>query len=301
MIEKFNFYDVYGYFLPGVALLTLLWLPFGLTRGWWPKELSSALLAIPFAYLAGHILQTLAVNALPSEVRDPRGSGRLRHPSDVLLDDEDPTFSREFKDRLAGRIRTAFRIDVAALAMDGDAEARSRRRRDAFFQCRSALIKAKTASYAEQFEGLYALMRGLTAAFGLALCYHLGWSVAGFKAGAFRVPAVIVAAGGLILAVDAEILVQLSQKRRDKVKCAQLVARYLMLTLASCGYLLGTAVQKQVKGIGPSVPAVLALAVLVGLFTSIKFFGAYRFFANEFAKAIYRDFYNYEKAEDERR
>ena len=52
MIDKFNFYDIYGYFVPGLALLAVLWLPFGLLKQGWPSaDWGSALVAVVAAYL----------------------------------------------------------------------------------------------------------------------------------------------------------------------------------------------------------------------------------------------------------
>src|ERR1700674_6015433 len=111
MISRFNFYDLYGYFLPGLVLLTLLWLPFGIIDRVWPSgELVTALIAIPFAYIAGHVLQTMALSAFPSKAKDSHG--KRRHPSDFILDLEDQTFSPEFKEKLFNRIRSQFEIDV---------------------------------------------------------------------------------------------------------------------------------------------------------------------------------------------
>ena len=41
-------------------------------------------------------------------------------------------------------------------------------RNDAYFLCRQTSLKEADASYAEQFEGLYALMRGLPECFRFA-------------------------------------------------------------------------------------------------------------------------------------
>jgi len=173
MTIKFNFYDIYGFALPGFLLLAVLWLPFGLIDNRWPDaEFSSALLGVILAYFAGHVLQQVAGQAIPSNFL----SGR--YPSSVFLDKDDPspTFSREFKERLAHQILTVFQLDIS---LDAVGKAADGVRRDAFFLCRSALIKSKTAVYPEQFEGLYALMRGLCAAFGLAVVYYLGWAYSG--------------------------------------------------------------------------------------------------------------------------
>src|SRR5690349_307969 len=106
MINKFNFYDIYGYFLPGLLLLTLLVLPYGIVTGRWPAngQLITALLGIPLAYVAGHIVRCLEI--MPSSVTD--AAGKRRFPSDILLDKADPTFSAEFKDRLQAQILAKF-------------------------------------------------------------------------------------------------------------------------------------------------------------------------------------------------
>lgn len=72
MIQRFNFYDIYGYLVPGVVLLTAFWLPFGLVLGRWPSaDWSSALVGLVFAYLAGHILRTVTESALPHSPPSP--------------------------------------------------------------------------------------------------------------------------------------------------------------------------------------------------------------------------------------
>src|SRR5690242_14645510 len=68
MIEKFNFYDLYGYFLPGAAFLAILWLPYGLVKDAWPpSDWSSAVIVAAIAYFLGHLLQNIATNAIPSQ------------------------------------------------------------------------------------------------------------------------------------------------------------------------------------------------------------------------------------------
>jgi hypothetical protein len=66
---KFNFYDIYGFALPGFLLVAILWLPFGLIQKSWPDpELSSALIGVVLVYIAGHLLQTVARQVLPSRL-----------------------------------------------------------------------------------------------------------------------------------------------------------------------------------------------------------------------------------------
>jgi len=208
MIPNLNFYDIYGYLLPGLTLLSLIWLPFGLMTPELPSEkLSSALIAIVAAYITGHLLQMLSKNTLSSEVKDR--FGRRRTPSDRILDADDTTFLTPFKQELAERIQDTFNVDVEVnlrLEDFGKPELGnvSARRNAAFFLCRSTLVQGKVGLYGEQYEGMYTLMRGLTAAFGFGSIYHLGWASSGFeenaaKAGALFSMLVYVATIGALV------------------------------------------------------------------------------------------------------
>ncbi len=280
MIAKFNFYDVYGYFLPGLVWLTLLWLPLGMVSGRWPGgELVAALLAIPLAYVAGHILQVFAVRAIPST-----SAGRF--PSDLILDETDTTFSSDFKSKLAGRIEAAFGLKVY-----GDPSTASRQRNDALFLCRSTLIKAKTASYGEQFEGMYSLMRGLTLAFALGACHIAGWCSV-FIAG-LRTWAAALALGALCIAVAIEFWQSAPPARQSRKKAvASLVA--LAFALFSGGYALAAD-----QSAGAKLRCLLFGLALIAVLLSRKCYQAYRSFTWEFAKAVYRDFATYEKPHGE--
>jgi hypothetical protein len=100
MIPNLNFYDIYGYLIPGLTLAILLRLPYGLITGRWPESSwTSALIAVVIGYVLGHLIQILARNALPSRTMDGR------YPSEALLDQDDTTFSDAFKDTLRTRIK----------------------------------------------------------------------------------------------------------------------------------------------------------------------------------------------------
>ena len=211
MIEKFNFFDVYAYLLPGAALLGLIWLPFGILTGTWPPaDLSSALLFLVAAYIAGHVLYRPAKDALPTEtvgsyVATPKWRKNTpSHPSDFLLDAGERTFPKDFKEGLREVINTRFRyeaegVDAAAVRVNTGfnwdesdptkCDAETKQRGLAFLLCRSALATGGVASYGEQFEGLYQLLRCLTVVFGLGSVYHLGWVIATWNAAAGRVTA----------------------------------------------------------------------------------------------------------------
>lgn len=285
MIERFNFYDVYGYFLPGLVLLTLFWVPFGVVQHFWPpNELSSALAALGFAYILGHLLQTLATNAIPSRLR--KAGGRYRFPSELLLDASDPTFSRVFKQQLGERVRSALNIDLEENA-EAD-EQISRKRQDAFFLSRGILIREKIASYAEQFEGMYALMRGLTIAFFLACIYLAGWSASLFKREWLRPTAVVTALAALAFAVIAGVAIARSGRpTTPNLDRASIGA--LSIALLAAGYRFGFE-----RLTSPRHSVVLFLASIAALFACIRFLAAYRYFAQEFAKAVWRDFAAYQ-------
>src|SRR5258706_15045238 len=108
MIDRFNFYDIYGYLIPGFVLLLVLALPVFLTAGL-PADalklpdLSTAVITLIVAYVVGHLLQIVAGKSI--------STGR-RLPSDRILDAGDTTFLAEFKTRLRAKILDQFGIDV---------------------------------------------------------------------------------------------------------------------------------------------------------------------------------------------
>lgn len=272
---KFNFYDIYGFALPGFLLLALLWLPFGLIAKNWPDpEFSSALVGVILAYFAGHVLQTVALNVIPSNFLGGR------YPSNVFLDKKDPNFafSQEFKSRLANQIETTFQLNVLP---DVSGETADAVRRDAFFLCRSALIKSKTVIYAEQFEGLYALMRGLSAGFALAVAYYLGWAYSSLWLGQWS--------GLLVLAGIIGALIALITSSRSKT-ARWIIAGFLLLAAFASGHYVG----QSIVGTLEHRNLLLAAAVF-SFFASERCYSGYKYFAQEFAKAVYRDFSNYEK------
>jgi hypothetical protein len=198
------------------------------------------------------------------------------------LDETDTTFSSEFKSKLAAKIEAAFGLDIR-----GNGPPTSRQRGDALFLCRSALIKAKTVSYGEQFEGMYSLMRGLALAFWLGACHIAGWCSISITA--LRPGALPCALGGLCIA----IAIQFRQppppaKQTRKKALASLVA--LSLALVGGGYVLA-----EDHAVSLELRYLLFGLVLIAVLLSKKCYHAYRSFTWEFAKAVYRDFATYEK------
>jgi hypothetical protein len=274
LIKRFNFYDVYGYFLPGSTFLILLLLPIVIIDGKLPPgELTTAVLAIGLAYIAGHILQALAVNTIPSTAKV--GKAR-RFPSDILLD-QDHIFSSALKEKIIKKIQEVYGLDASV----------ADQRADAFFVCRSALIKGNSVSYGEQFQGLYSLMRGLTIAFLLGAVYNAGWGMTFLPD--FRSMAWIGLCGGLSCALLSELLG--SRSKPGVRRLAALISLGLVaLALLSTGYLLGVARTTTKDFRSLIIPIALASS-----FMAVKCYKSYTYFTWEFAKAVYRDFLNYEK------
>jgi drug/metabolite transporter (DMT)-like permease len=347
MIQNLNFYDIYGYLLPGFTFLLLIWLPRAVSRPHMPSgEWSSAVIAVAVAYVVGHIMQMMAQNTLPSDAKNLLG--RRRFPSDWILDADDPTFSQELKTRLWTRINDTFDIDVdvstARSGFDNDSLAAiAKKRQDAFMLCRSALVRGKSVFYGEQLEGMYALMRGLTAAFGAAVIYHAGWILARwthpdsdkwvticflvllvvlifvglnlgkpkisgrrlvlivlFGAGALSAESHlgwitakwtwVAVAFGLTVAVMGALVSDVPRFDQLRLALSWLKAWPILFALLALGYSLGTETPLDRNQLG-----VLALIALLELFIAAKCYVSYKYFAQEFPKAIYRDFCVLEK------
>jgi len=277
LIGKFNFYDIYGYFLPGLLLLTLLYVPWGLVHRFVPAggELSSALIGIPLAYIVGQVVQAFALRAFPST----RKQGR--YPSDMILDETDKTFSPSFKLNLAQRVEESFDLNVSSVE----------ERADAFFLCRSSLIKRDGVSYGEQFEGMYALMRGLMAAFLIGGVYTVGYVVSVFTPPS-RTIAVILLIAALGAVLGCEFTTDhVRTGRGPLIKCLSWVL--FVLVFSSVGYLLGSMRELVTSDLSSGL-LVIALADFV---LARKCYQSYKAFAREFATAIYRDFYGVKQTE----
>jgi hypothetical protein len=281
MIERFNFYDIYGYILPGTLLLGLFWLPFGMSKGAWPtQEISTTLLLLAMAYIVGHLLQTVASVAVQSDVKD--GSGVLRAPSSVLLDEGSLKFSRRFRDDLSIKIQNAFGIDVL-----GNGEDALLNRNAAFLQARAYLIRNKAANYVEQFEGLYAMMRGLGSAFFTGTAYLFGWVLSFHWQTRFLGAGIwmaLVASAVASLLLTAAFFVFKESKNAERTRDRWLAVCFVVFVLGA-GYFLGT--WKPLPG---RLEFFLWMVLPVTLVAGSRCLKAYRGYAQHFAETVWRDF-----------
>lgn len=290
MIDKFNFYDIYGYFLPGAVLLLLFWLPVGLVQHKWPSgDWTSALLGAVLAYVTGVLLQTFAGKVIPSSVaKGGTGKNRYdRYPSERLLDpykaeNNWTQLSKTVTGNLPAAIKEKLKIE-ADLGLDkGPSKEIDAVRRDAFFLARHYLVFAKDAAYAEQFESMYSLTRGLAAALALATVYYGGWALCGLVTQRSLFAALIAIVLGLLLSINTSAFLLLQKRSRS----AEWVgALGLLLAAWGMGYGLGHHYQ-----VSSQRAVALVLCAAAALLACLRSYRAYRGFIEEFAITVWRDF-----------
>ncbi len=181
MIDKFNLYDLFGYLIPGVFSLVLLWLPIQLMWGYsFELSIGAGVAAAAVAYLVGHVLQALARPAVNNSVHGFNWTY-------ILLHETDDHFPSETKAQIRAALLKHFDLDVdhRKVSMEGMSldEQRAvlrdlnRKTKNAGRLARSMLVHVGKSSHHEQFEGMYALSRGMSATAGAAAIYYLGWFI----------------------------------------------------------------------------------------------------------------------------
>jgi hypothetical protein len=287
LIDRFNFYDIYGDLLPGAAFLALLWIPFGLVRHSWPSsEWSSALIAAVFAYIVGHLIQSVATNAIPSWKAKSTDT-TIRYPSEIYLDASNTELPTPAKQKINELMTVQFGLNLR-VDQSGDSTI-DKVRNHAFLLARQILIQGKAVSYAEQFQGMYALTRGLVSVFALAFVYWLGWAAAIVKNRWIVSGAVLVMAGSVLILMNISAVMLrniLDAPRKRKFELAY--AAILLISFLAMGYVLGvryTATRGQ--------SALLAFLAAWAFIASLRAYGAYNFFAGRFASTVWRDYLAY--------
>ncbi len=297
MIERLNFFDIYGYLLPGGLLVTLLWLPFGVALEAWPSaEWSSAVLALLVAYVAGHFLRIVGTTTFVSKFKD--GAGRWRHPSDMVFDEDAekrlPASCRlwDAKKDIADQIKQEFGIDVGA-GQPGLGKLRIARVK-AFAKCRSYIIHKDAAAYSEQQQGMYEFLRGVAAAAALAFALYVG-IISGLLWGvAFPVPLVWLVIGLCAIGVVALIAAICSYRVKDDDGKARQWLFWLFVSACvvggvAIGVMYRSETTRTLATMGKELWTIGVLAALCCV--SIPMFhAASRGFAASFAAAVYREF-----------
>lgn len=283
MIEKFNFYDVYGYFLPGAAFLAILWIPYGVVSHRWPSSnWTGAVLVAVLAYILGHLVQSIATNAIPS------WGTNGRFPSEIFLDSDNKELPDICKTNIQDLMKKQFGLELEVNKV-GDATI-DKVRQNAFRLARQILIQGKAVSYAEQFQGMYALTRGLVSVFALAFTYWLGFAAqAGLRGGVLLGVSIVVLAVSLLAMANLSLaLLRFRPRPLIKQRIELAYAVLLVTAFLSLGYLLG--------GHYPVTPrqgAFLAFLSAWALIACLRAYGAYQFFAGQFASTVWRDYLAY--------
>jgi len=293
VIEKFNFYDVYGYFVPGAAFLAMLWVPLGLVRhNWPPTTWTDAIAAAVLAYIVGHLLQSVATNAVPAS-RLTTSSGQIRNFSETYLDPpkepKDAVLPEGFRTKIQQLVTSQFGLDLKVTEKGDDVI--DKLRGNAFLAARQMLIQGEAVSYAEQFQGMYALMRGLGSSFAIAVVYWLGWAAAPFKGGYIPEAAVLLAAISLFVLVDLSLIALKVSKPALRRHLEQVFAVAVLCAFFAGGFMLGSHYSVTCR----QAVELLSLSV-VSLIASFRSFAAYRFFAGQFAATVWRDYLAYNVA-----
>jgi hypothetical protein len=296
VIEKFNFYDVYGYFVPGAAFLAIFWIPFGVVKHNWPSSTwTEAIIAAVLAYIVGHLLQSIATSAIPSwEIKTPTGNNR--YPSEIYLDPGNKELPEKSKKQIEGFVKKQFDLELQ-VDKPGD-DAIDEMRHNAFLLARQILIQGKAVSYAEQSQGMYALTRGLVSVFALAFAYWLGWAAAAvLKSHADVSTSIVVLAASLVILANISFtLLRRSsdppKERRMRKRRIELgYAVLLLVALCNIGYVLGLQFTVTAKE-----GALLAFLSAWAFIACLRAYGAYKSFAGQFAATVWRDYLAYNAA-----
>lgn len=279
MIDRFNFYDIFGYFIPGCVLLLAAGLPIGIVRDSWPStDLASAVVAIVIAYLLGHFVQYIAKRALPSTK-----SGRVR--SVAMLDKAATILGRSLQEQATSTIKAQLGLDMDK--GDEDQDVVDDRRGAAFFAAREQLVAGARARYVEQFQALYSMMRGNCAASALGAAHCIGWIAAApqFEHTAFWVTSIAALALPVTLLVpDSEARTSRERRLADQ-RAGRRSAAILVVIAIGAGMLAGTSLRDD----GTHQLGVFALFAAFVVLT-IQSWRSYQSYADEFAKAVYRGF-----------
>ena len=293
MIEKFNFFDVYSYLLPGGLLMFLIWMPFGIISGKWPSsDLSGAAIGLGIAYMVGHVLRIFSDVIFSSKFLI---QGRMLRPSYLLVDKQVfPVLETDLgglKKVLEKQIADQFNLQIN---VDAEWSQELQGTRDtAFLLCRSFLVENKAASYLEQQQGMYELLRGMSAAMLLAVPFCAGLALSAWFPEQLHDACIYLMVIALIGALLSAFYVRSTPDLTKANKGRRLIFHLLSLSLLCLGIELGT---RSVSIASPTLPidphmgilffalavAILAISILCG--------AAMRVFAISFAATVYRDF-----------
>lgn len=298
MIERFNFYDVYGYLIPGFVWLMLLALPFHLLIGFGALGAAELTAALVLAYAVGHILSGLARDAFPTEKFDIGAGKKVRRSVAVLS----PDYKGEdaLPAKLKGQLRARF---VERLKFDPFDPFDAREIEQMFFLCRTALSQAKLGSYVEQYQGMMTLTRSLALGFKLVAIYYAAWVigsvVASIVSGAMVIWPLLTLIVGIVVAdrvtrvveppklTEPEPWIEGEREKRERDALKKRIEWQTMaLTLAFAGF----SASVWWKPLPAYESHALAVAAAVAWVGGLRFRNASDAFDGFLVSAVYRDF-----------
>jgi hypothetical protein len=286
VIKQFNFYDIYGYLLPGMLLLGILWAPVAMVSHSLPsKDLSEAVFVAALTYIVGHLVRVVSSSLVPSTIVLP-GKAQRRVMSDYLLDKSCPIFAETLKTHLQQQVQDLFQIALH-VDQDGDGEgALTKDRNIAFFQARSYLIAKSSAAYVEQFEGMYSMMRGLGCCFYVGAAYFAGWGISLHP----TVHAMSAMNFVTLLGVCGTLGFSLEPKAKSYLRRLAAICMWLF-AFSGLGFWVGVGAARHFPRVtGHSMAFLLEGGVAILVIAGLLCFSAYREFAGIFAQTVWRDF-----------
>jgi len=172
---------------------------------------------------------------------------------------------------------------------DGDEET-DKVRHNAFLLARQILIQGKAVSYAEQFQGMYALTRGLVSVLALGFAYWLGVATAALARNTLAVGITILVLAVSLLAL-ANVSLMVLRSHFGALKKRQIELRYgvvLLIAFLAVGCVLGIHYK-----VSTEQGVVLLFLSAWAVIACFRAYGAYRVFAGQFAATVWRDYLAY--------
>jgi len=168
MLDKFNFYDLLGYLLPGATVaLTLYWIStyaLGLQLPALQTDFGSSVFFLGLSYLVGQLVHGIG-SFYEDSINKPYGGRRVSER--LLLPETDPIALHSFTPDLKKRIFTAAQT-VFVVANDP---------REVFEQCYALVVQKELAMHTEIFLALNGLARSMLVASSIGFVLGV-WLVA---------------------------------------------------------------------------------------------------------------------------
>jgi hypothetical protein len=187
-------------------------------------------------------------------------------------------------------VKNAFHIELnIGNPTESEMAETSKTRQDVFRLARNALLKTDGQSYSQQFQGLYALMRGLAGSFWMGSAYLLGWSLASIQN---RWLDCVEHAGWIALVLALSVgfaMVFGNQKSKTRIILDRVTFASVLLTLFATGTRLGS----YFNVTKPQLFTFILISV-ASIWCGARSFSSYKHYAEEFAKATWTDFLSHQ-------